>query len=192
MQTYRKNPWGEEEGRRGWKWHRKFTLRAAQQLLTNENKTHVKMFTCMCMYYTVATFWTQKFKDHFFFSGKISLSTWANLELFFAFLREQVRQSNLARNEPLLDHPCEVDVDRPTDVTGIVRQDRTAVEKKVITVTVKLLRQIMRINDLDCIQHWTLDESLLKPCLHLHPDSALNVAKFCKVERSIQKSFADT
>ena len=151
------------------------------------------MFTCMCMYYILWQHFEHKYsKTIFFFNAKMSLSTWANLELFFPFLREQVRQSDLARNEPLLDHPSEVNVDRPTDVTRVVRQDRTTVEKKVITITVKLLRQIMRTNGLDCIQHWTLDTSLLKSCLHLHSDSALNVVKFRKVERSIQKSFADT
>lgn len=152
------------------------------------------MFTCMCMYCTIycGNILNTNIRRSSSFNAKISLSTWANLELFFPFLREQVGQSDLARNEPLLDHPSEVNVDRPTDVTRVVRQDRTTVEKKVITITVKLLRQIMRTNGLDCIQHWTLDTSLLKSCLHLHSDSALNVAKFRKVERSIQKSFADT
>ena len=70
MQTCRKNPWGEEEGRRGWKWHRKFTLRAAQQLLTNENKTHVKMFTCMCMVLYCGNILNTKIQRSFFFQWK--------------------------------------------------------------------------------------------------------------------------
>ena len=76
-------------------------------------------------------------------------------------------------------------------MTGVVCKDRTAVEKKVIVITMKMPCQIVGANGLDCIQQWTLYAALLLSWFHLHANRDLNVAEFRKVEGSIQ-SFADT